>query len=242
MVVGESLFGTAIMPDESSKPLSDQEAPIDSTPPKKTGRSRKLLRATTAFVSFAFGLLVSPYASQLIMSANPEFFGPDNQQVIEDQRSNFAQLDSKLAELRSANADDPQTEAMIDQLAQMIEEQKALAARKDEMFKATDVERQRLSEELLRKQGSSAAVGFWLKPGESIMLKDPTKVLAVAMEHTSKGDVTVNISGEQTRMKVGDTLQVATSGGPYLLIYRHGPRESDGRLGFDLTEASPKSR
>jgi hypothetical protein len=239
-----------IMPDESnqSRPIESTQPhaasghpTTDAAPLKPVRRSRKALRAMIAGVSFAFGLIVGPYAEELLTRANPEFFGPDNQQIIEDQRGNFARLDSKLAELRHANADDPQTQAMIHELAGLIEEQKALAARKDQMFKATDVERQRLGEQLLRRQGSSTAVGFWLKVGESIVLKDPGNVLAIAIAHSNLDAVTVNLSGEQTRMTVGDILRFNTTEGPYAVIYRHAARESDGRYGFDLTKADAAS-
>lgn len=202
---------------------------------KKLTKARKIIRTSIAVVSFVAGFILGPYAEEMLSRVNPGFFGPDNQQIIDDQRDGFTKLENKLAELKLNAGKDPKTAMLIGELASMIEEQKTLAARKDEMFKAVDVEKQMLSKELLDAKGTSGAVGFWLKPYESVKLKDPTKVFSFARISTNSNTIQANISGEKTSMYVGDKLRVETANGPYLVVYRYGQRKSDSRHGFDLT-------
>jgi hypothetical protein len=191
-----------------------------------------------AFLGFVIGVVVGPYAEELVARSNPGFFGPDNQQVIEDQQANFAALEAKLAELRLTAGDDPAAKALIGELDTLLQEQKDLTAKKDALFKATDIEQQTLKDALLRERGTSGAVDFWIKIGESVILRDPDKAVSVTYFWPGSNQIDVNLSGEKSRMAVGDAIPVQTAQGEYTLIYRQTRRESDERFGFDL--AGPK--
>lgn len=213
-------------------------AKTDDAKPGKRVVGRKALQLVGAFLGFALGVVAGPYAEELLARANPGFFGPDNQQVIEDQQANFAALEAKLAELKLTAGDDPAAGALIGELGSLLQEQKNLTAKKDELFKATDVAQQTLKEELLRERGTSGAVDFWIKIGESVILRDPDKALSVTYFWPGTNQIDANLSGEKLRMAVGDAVPVKTAQGEFTLIYRQMRRESDERFGFDL--AGPK--
>jgi hypothetical protein len=217
------------------EPLAAPATPASSG---KRVAGRKVLQLTLAFLGFVIGLVMGPYAEELLARANPGFFGPDNQQVIEDQQANFAALEAKLAELRLTAGDDPASKALIGELGTLLQEQKNLTAKKDELFKATDIAQQTLKEELLRERGTSGAIDFWIKIGESVILRDPDKSLSVTYFWSGSNQIDVNISGEKTRMAVGDAIPIKTAQGEFTLLYRQTKRDSDDRFGFDL--AGPK--
>ncbi len=223
---------------EAGKPQSPPRVPASAAKPGKRVAGRKVLQLTIAFLGFAVGVVVGPYAEELITRSNPGFFGPDNQQVIEDQQANFAALEAKLAELRLTAGDDPASKALIGELGALLQEQQNLASKKDELFKATDVAQQTLKEELLRDRGTSGAVDFWIKIGESVILRDPDKALSVTYFWPGSNQIDVNISGEKIRMEVGDAVPVKTAQGEFTLLFRQTRRDSDERFGFDL--AGPK--
>lgn len=231
-------------PPEISQAKSPPQQPTPSATPVKPAKpdkrlmGRKVLQLTIAFLGFAVGMVVSPYAEELIIRSNPGFFGPDNQQVIEDQQANFAALEAKLAELRLTAGDDPASKALIGELGTLLQEQKNLSAKKDQLFKATDVAQQTLKEELLRDRGTSGAVDFWIKIGESVILRDPDKAFSVTYFWPGSNQIDVNLSGEKIRMEVGDAIPVKTAQGEFTLLFRQTRRDSDERFGFDL--AGPK--
>ena len=220
-----------------AEPANDESQDQDAASKlatKALKQKRKMIRLTIAGVGFLAGSIFGAYVEELLARANPGFFGPDNQKVIDEQTANFANLDAKLKELK-LNADkDPKAIALLGELGEMIQEQKNLAARKDEMFKATDIERQMLDDKLLKATETSGTVDFWLKVGESVILVDSDKVFALVNHYTSLGDVNVSLSGQQHRITVGDRLDFETTDGPRVVIFRHVKRESDGRYGFDL--------
>lgn len=219
--------------DASDSAASAETAPAPSDKPKP-GRHRQAVRLAFAFVGFAAGFIIGPYAEELLARANPSFFGPDNQQVIDEQKANFQAFEDTLAQLQRAVPDDPATTGLVARMTDLLAEQKALAERKDQMFKEVDVQKQSLTAELLRVQGNSSAVGFWIKPGESVTLRDPNLAFSISAVYTLADDLQANLSGEKTRVAVGDVIEFDTPlGGKGRVIYRHGRRKSDGRYGFD---------
>ncbi len=187
-----------------------------------------------ATLGFVIGCVAGTYGEELLVRSNPGFFGPDNQQVIDDQHANFAALDAKISELKLASSDDPRTAALVDELSRLVQEQKNLSEKKNDLFKAADITQQSLKQQLLEKRGVSQAVDFWISKDETVLLKDPDIALSVLRFWASDNEIDINLSGEEVRMKLGDTLPVQTREGPMTLIYRHAARESDGRIGFDL--------
>ena len=213
---------------------------LTDTPPKRSN-TRKLVEIAGAILSFTAGLVVGPYASELITRSNPGFFGPDNQTIIDEQQANFATLDAKFNELMRTVPKDAKTAGLATELSKLLAKQQALAARKDRLFRAVDNDNQDLKTQLLRKQGLSGAVDFWAKPGESYVLKDRDKVFSVVAVH-SHNRIDVNLSGERKRMNIGDPLEFESSAGKCTVFYRQGKRETDGRVGFDLTCEEPDAR
>ena len=204
----------------------------------KRKRTRRALQIGGACLSFVAGFVLGPYAEELIVRAHPGFFGPDNQAIIEAQQANFAQLEERLAKLKQAVQDGPLAQALLAELGALLTEQQALSGRKDELFQAADASVEAMKAELLEKRGVGQAVDFWVKTGESLVLKDPDKVFSVLKAYS--GDrIDVNLSGERSRLTVGDPLTFETSAGQCTLFFRHGKRESDGRFGFDLTWPKP---
>ena len=205
-------------------------------------KRRKGIRVAIGVISFAAGLILGPYVGEMMARATPGFFGPDNQQVIEDQNANFDRLESKLEELKLTAGDDPKTAALIKELREALAEQRALAKRKNEMFKEVDIERQMLRDQLTEVKQGSQSVGFWIGEGESISLKDRTKVFSFRRVNSVNDSIQAVISGQRTPMEVGDVVEVDTAEGKMLILYRHGRRESDGRFGFDVTPADALSK
>ena len=221
---------------------ADQEAKAGdagNTRGKAAAARRKTLQLAMALLGFVVGCVAGTYGEELLVRANPGFFGPDNQQIIEDQQANFAALEEKLAALKRTAGDDPEAAAMIGELDSLIQQQKALAQRKDDMFKATDVANQALKDQMLQERGTTGAVDFWVGLGESVVLREPGTAVSVIKYWSSTDQADVNLSGQKTRMHVGDTLAVPTSQGEYTLVYRQAKRASDGRLGFDLAGPKP---
>ena len=225
---------TPASPTDKSDKSDDEE----QTPSQRRVKLARTLQVLGTFMGFCAGLLLGPYAEELLTRANPGFFGPDNQQIIEDQRANFAALEDKLKALRLQAGDDPAAAAMITELEQLIAEQKRLATRKDEAFKATDIEKQSLSDQLLAAKGHTTAVDFWLAPGESVILKDADTAFTVVTHYTDANDINVALRGVQHRLEVGDVLPITIGGEKFVVIYREGSRASDGRYGFDFAKAT----
>ena len=206
----------------------------------KPKRLRRILQVAVGCASFLAGFVLGPYAEELITRANPGFFGPNNQSIIDEQQSNFAMLDEKLSQLKQAIPADAGAGELLIELGDLLAKQKELSARKDELFKETDVSSQAMKAELLKERGVSDVVGFWIAIGESVVLKDPDKVFSVARKY-SDTRIDVNLSGERKQLSVGDPLEFQTSAGPCTVFFRHGQRKTDDRFGFDLTCSNPKA-
>jgi len=186
------------------------------------------------------GFVLGPYAEELITRANPGFFGPNNQNIIEQQQANFAMLDEKFSKLKQAIPPDADTGQLVIELGDLLAKQRELSARKDELFKETDLSNQAMKAELLKERGVTDTVGFWIAIGESVVIKDPDKVFSVARRY-SDTRIDVSLSGERKQLSVGDPFEFHTSAGPCTVFFRHGKRESDNRFGFDLTCANPET-
>jgi len=227
--------------NKDTPPAAPADAPASGSDARqrpireKKARARRVLRLGIAGISFLFGLIASPYAEELIMRTNPGFFGPDNQQVIDEQQANFAHLESKLKELSLVAGDDPKAQALIAELQASLNEQRALANKQNELFKATDIEKQMLADRLREQRGTGAAVDFWIQVGESVTLVDPDISFAVIGLYSSTTDITVNLKGEKQRVSIGDPIVFDTSKGKHAVIFRQARRDSDKRFGFDLT-------
>jgi len=217
-------------------PASDTAEARQRAQRKKKVLARRGVRLTIAFVSFIAGLIISPYAEELITRTNPGFFGPDNQQVIDEQQANFALLESKLKELQLVAGDDPKAQALIAEVRAGLNEQQALAKKQNELFKETEVQNRVLSDRLRQQTGTGSAVDFWLKVGESVTLIDRDIPFAVLGIYTDDTQIRVNLSGQDRRVAVGDPLVFDTSRGRHAVIFRQAKRGSDGRYGFDLTK------
>ena len=181
---------------------------------------------------FVAGLVIGPYASELVVRSNPGFFGPNNQNIIEEQQENFGRLEETLAALGSARPGDAEYDGLVGKLTGLLQEQRVLAQEKDELFKATDVAGQEMKEQLLKKCGKTGSVDFWVQPGRSMVLRDPGQVFSV-IRGLSGNTVRVNLNGKQSRLAVGDRLELETSGGVCEVIYRQDDRQGKG-YGFDL--------
>ena len=204
----------------------------------KMKRIRRGLQIAGACLSFAAGFVLGPYAEELLARAHPGFFGPDNQSIIEAQQANFAKLDDKFEKLKQLVPDDGDAQGLMNELGALLTEQQALSARKDELFQAADAGVEAMKAELLEQRGVAGAVDFWVKVGESLVLKDPDKVFSV-LKAFSDDRIDVNLSGERSRLTVGDPLTFQTSAGQCTLFFRHGKRDTDGRFGFDLNLPQP---
>jgi len=223
-------------PGDADPTPSTADEQAAQTASRKLAASRKMLRLTIAFAGFVVGLVIGPYAEELITRSHPGFFGPDNQQVIDDQKANFAHLEAKLKELQHVAGDDPKAQALIEQLKAALREQKALAEKKNELFKETEVQNRVLADRLREQQGTGAAIDFWLKVGESVTLVDPDISFAVLGIYTNDTQIRANLSGQDRRIAVGDPLVFDTSKGKHAVIFRQARRESDARYGFDLVK------
>jgi len=205
---------------------------MTENPVKKAGFMSKLKWLGT-MGGFVAGLVLGPYVSQLLVQTNPGFFGPDNQNIIDKQQANFDRLDETLAELDKLQQGGGAGGELVARLTTLMNEQRTLSEQKNELFKTTDTAKQDLKEELLEKHGASGAVDFWVRPGESIVLRERDQVFTV-LKGLSVNTAQVNLSGKQSRMGIGDSLEFEISTGACKLFYRQDNRKTDGLFGFDL--------
>ena len=185
-----------------------------------------------ALGSFVAGLVIGPYASELVVRTNPGFFGPGNQSIIDEQQENFSRLEETLAELATMKPGDSGNAELVARLTTLLEEQRTLAEKKDELFKATDIAGQAMKEELLKKKGVAGAVDFFIKPGESMVLRDPNQVFSV-LRGLSGNRVSANLSGTRSQLMIGDAVEFEVGSGPCKVFYRQDDRNGSG-YGFDL--------
>lgn len=162
--------------------------------------------------------------------------GPGMEELISEQDAGFAALSEKIDALRSASGD-AEVASITGEIEAMLGRQRELADRTQDELRGARAQIERLRAEALDARGSAGGAEVWLAPGESITVAGfPGNVFALK-KFTYSGrsaDLTVNVSGKESRMAVGDAAEFPAKDGVWRVIYKQATARGDGRVGFDL--------
>lgn len=162
--------------------------------------------------------------------------GPGVDQLIAEQAEGFQNLEAKLEALR--NTTDPEQAAKLTgEIETLLGRQQQLGQRTETELRVARAEIERLRAEVLEVKGATTGADIWLMPGESITVAGKAGNVFGFNSYTYSGhtsDITVNVSGERTRLKVGDAAEFPADNGTWKVIYKIAEKRSDERVGFDM--------
>lgn len=162
--------------------------------------------------------------------------GPGVDQLIAEQAEGFQNLEAKLEALR--NTTDPEKAAKLTgEIETLLGRQQQLGQRTETELRAARAEIEKLRAEVLEAKGATTGADIWLMPGESITVAGKAGNVFGFNSFTfsnNTSDITVNVSGERTRLKIGDAAEFPADNGTWKVIYKIGEKRSDDRVGFDL--------
>lgn len=162
--------------------------------------------------------------------------GPGVDQLIAEQAEGFHNLEAKLEALR--NTTDPEQAAKLTgEIETLLGRQQQLGQRTETELRAARAEIEKLRAEVLEAKGATTGADIWLMPGESITVAGKAGNVFGFNSYTYSGhtsDITVNVSGERTRLKVGDAAEFPADNGTWKVIYKIAEKRSDERVGFDI--------
>jgi chromosome segregation ATPase len=154
--------------------------------------------------------------------------GPSLDALLQEQQSNFEEVNTRLDKLKASSHDPALTEELV-QLGKLIKRQDELRQQAGLELAFLGEQVATLKQQALDDQGFSAGADFWLKPGESVSVGDDQHVLGVVRKWTTAVDVILN--GKKSRLSVGDALNTDAC----TVFFKQSLARSDGRVGFDLS-------
>lgn len=158
--------------------------------------------------------------------------------VIEEQRTQFANLQDTVGQLRS-QASTPETRQLVEELKKNLGVHQQFVSRNQEDLKRFASEVTALREQLRQEKGFSGGADFWLGAGESMRLAGDSNVLAVTYLTSQRVDV--NFNGNKQRLAIGDAVEFSDGARDCKAFVRQKPRE-DRRAGFDVICVSGATR
>lgn len=158
--------------------------------------------------------------------------GPSVEALIEEQQSNFSEVNAQLDALKKLSSD-KETKASLTDLGKLL-------ARQDQLAQQANAELAYMSEQLaaMKKQqlaeaGYSGGADFWLKSGESVNVGGQQHVFGLLGARSTFADI--NLNGTKKRISVGDAVPVQADGVNCTVFYKQAKPRPDGRVGFDLS-------
>ena len=192
------------------------EGPLQSAARPRFKVAVKLRDAGVAVGGMVLGALVGTGVQQTL--ARTGVLGPGVSSVLAQQQANFAEVNTKLDDLRQLSSDPEQQGTLAAQTEQQLELMAAeLAAGKDRQ---------------LAERGVAGGADFWLKGGESFNLGARDQVFA--LQAYGRGIAAVNLSGVPARMAVGDVIDFMAAERACKVFFKQATPREDGRVGFDL--------
>jgi len=176
------------------------------------------------------GMIVGALVGIAVQAAvdSTGILGPSVEALLEEQEANFSDINSRLAELKNG-ASDPAVRQSLADLEKLLTRQGELQAHANSELTYLGEQVANLRQASLDERGFAGGADFWLNSGESVAVGDRNNVLGVTRIWGEVVDV--NLNGQKSRLKVGDT--VTTPG--CTVFFRQGLREIDGRVGFDVS-------
>ena len=189
----------------------------------------RLRDGATALTGMVLGTLVGIGVNKAL--ATTGMLGPGVDTLIEEQKSNFDAISSKLDALRQG-ATEPEMQAAIAELQALLQKQTSLAEQSEQQLRLLNQAAAASKERELAERGMSAGVDFWLKSGEAYNLGARDQVFA--LQAYGRGVAQVNLSGTIRRLNVGDVMDFMAGDRACRVFYKQATPREDGRIGFDL--------
>ena len=205
------------------------EGPLQSAARPRFKVAVKLRDAGVAVGGMVLGALVGTGVQQTL--ARTGVLGPGVSSVLAQQQANFAEVNTKLDDLRQLSSD-PEVQRALGDLAGLLEQQGTLAAQTEQQLELMAAELAAGKDRQLAERGVAGGADFWLKGGESFNLGARDQVFA--LQAYGRGIAAVNLSGVPARMAVGDVIDFMAAERACKVFFKQATPREDGRVGFDL--------
>ena len=216
--------------NDNSRTRVTNEQPAPTQPPLWRRLLHPKLRDMAKVVGgMIVGTLVGAGVQKGLQSTG--LMGPGVETLIEQQQSNFTEVNGKLDALRKVSSD-PAAQRMLNELSALLQKQAALSQQTEQQLKLMASEMSTGKERELAARGISGGADFWLKIGESYNLATRDQVFAV--QGYGSGVVQVSLNGTVKRLRVGDTVEFMAGARACKVFYKQATPRQDGRVGFDL--------
>lgn len=154
--------------------------------------------------------------------------GPSVEALLEEQEANFSDINARLVELKGQSSDPAVKKSLVD-LERLLKRQGDLQAKANSELTVLADQVAHLRQTSLDERGFAVGADFWLAAGESVAVGDRATIMGVTRVWGEAVDV--NLSGEKSSLKVGDSLNTQNC----TVFYRQSRRADDGRAGFDVS-------
>lgn len=187
---------------------------------------KNTIAGATALGGMIVGAIVGIAVQAAVDSTG--ILGPSVEALLEEQKANFSDIHSRLADLRN-EASDPAIVQSLADLEELLVRQGELQAKASSELTYLGNQVANLRQASLKERGFAGGADFWLNTGESVAVGDRSNVLGVTR---ILGEVVdVNLNGQKSRLKVGDAVTTPNC----TVFFRQGLRDIDGRVGFDVS-------
>jgi hypothetical protein len=187
---------------------------------------KNLLAGGIALGGMIVGAIVGIAVQAAVESTG--ILGPSVEALLEEQEANFSDINSRLAELRNEASDPAVKQSLID-LEKLLARQGELQTRANSELAYLGDQVASLRQASLEERGFSGGADMWLSSGESVAVGNQSNVMGVTRVWGEVVDV--NLNGQKSRLKVGDAVSTEQC----TVFYKQRRRDTDGRVGFDVT-------
>ena len=214
----------------------NEDAPADATSAEAAAAGStvftkaRLAAAALGLGGMVLGAIVGIGVQQGVESTG--ILGPSVDALIAEQQSNFADMTTRLDELKVLS-DDQAVKSGLDELGKVLARQDELAmqANAEIAYLADQVAAMR--DQQLAETGFSGGADFWLKSGESVTVGPDGHVFGLLGARSTIADI--NLSGARQRVSLGDAIPLPGAQSPCTVFYKQATPRPDGRVGFDLS-------
>lgn len=153
--------------------------------------------------------------------------GPSVEALLVEQEANFKDMTARLQDIKGRSSD-PEVQKSLDELGNLLAKQGELQSQSNSELAFLSGQIANLEQQSLDEKGFAGGADFWLKSGESVSIGDRSHVFGMTRDWGKVVDV--NLNGEKSRMKVGDTASTDSC----TVYFKQGVARPDGRVGFDV--------
>ncbi len=221
-------------PDSQTNDSPPEETTQKSVKSQAKAKSKMGLRLAAlggAIFGMIFGAVVEMFVQGAMESTG--YFGPTLDSVMEEQKTNFSDIQAKLAEL-NASKDEAERTKIQNELDDLLKKQAEIATTMQEELINSQQKIESLREDSLAKTGRAGGVDVWLNSGESISVGSRQNVFSFNGIDAYKR-AKVNINGKKHTLVPGDFVEAPVANNVWKVFYKQAPRENDqDRAGFDV--------